>query len=232
MEGDGIVTVPELRERVVNLLQRFHEPDLRSSWLYYQAVLWECEPSEVLSLLVAGREVPSQPFALVPVLPAGQTRADHVDVLNSTLLTSRPVWLLPSNARPTRYATWVDRVETLSGLLEELGEPIPSIGTIQGDPNEWGARATSTLLLTAVGRMTGERNATAIACALVWRVIGYEVDANTLPVPRGVRDPIDGWHRMLDILTSAQSAAATVLTVLAVEGGGREVRSLSLTKEG
>lgn len=223
--------VPELRSRVVSLLRGFHTTDVRERWFELQAALWECEPSEVLSLLAAERPLPEQPFALVPVLPAGQTRADLWEVMDSTLLTSRPVWLLGSNAPASRHQSWPELIEALCGLLDELGGTIPPIAMGE-HPDEWGPRAVAGLLVEAIARATGDRTATAIGCAIVWKVLGFRSDASTLPVPRAIHDPIDGWHRMLEILTSAQSAAATVLMVLAVEGGGREVRSLSLTKEG
>lgn len=224
--------IPELRSLVVELLHGFPDVTVREAWLNQQAMLWECEPSAVLSLLAMGRTLPREPFALVPVLPSGHRPDDYWEILDVTLLTARPVYLLQSGQAPTGHRSWVDTVEALCGLLDELQAPIPALPDRGDDPEEWAYRATSALILEIAGRLTTDRSATAIACALIWKVLGADVDAGKLPVPRVVHDPIDGWHRMLDILVSAQSAAATVLTVLAVEGGGREVRSLSLIKEG
>ena len=224
--------IPELRSRVVDLLHRFPDIAVREGWLTLQASLWDCEPSAVLSLLAMSRPLPREPFAIVPVLPAGHNPADYWEILDVTLLTARPMYLLGSGQIRPEHRSWIDTVETLCGLLDELHAPLPNIPDRVNDPEEWARRAASTLILEIAGRLTSDRNATAIACALIWKVLGAEVDASKLPVPRIVFDPIDGWHRMLDLLIRAQSAAATVLTVLAVEGGGREVRSLSLIKEG
>lgn len=224
--------IPELRERVVELLQQFHDSSVREEWLNHQALLWDCEPSWVLSLLSTDRTLPRDPFAIVPVLPSGQRPDDYWEILDATLLTAEAVYLLDSGQGSTGHRSWVHAVEVLCGLLDELAVPIPALPDGMDMPEEWAQRATSTLVLEVAGRITKDRTATAIACALVWKVLGNDVDASHLPVPRVVHDPIDGWHRMLDILIAAQSAAATVLTVLAVEGGGREVRLPSLIKEG
>ena len=224
--------IPELRSRVVELLHRFPEVAVREAWLNQQAVLWDCEPSAVLSLLAMGRALPREPFAMVPVLPSGHRPDDYWEILDVTLLTARPVYLLQSGHTPSGHRSWVDTVEALCGLLDELQAPIPPLPERVDDPEEWAYRAAASLILEIAGRVTSDRNAMAIACALIWKVLGADVDAGKLPVPRVVHDPIDGWHRMLEILVSAQSTAATVLTVLAVEGGGREVRSLSQIKEG
>lgn len=224
--------VPELRGRVVESLQQFHDRAVREKWLTHQALLWDCDPSWVLSLLAAGRALPRDPFAIVPVLPAGQRQEDSWEVLDSTLLTAEAVYLLESGQGPAGHRSWVQTVEALCGLLDELQIPIPALPNGSDDPEEWAQRSTATIVLEIAGRITKDRTGTAIACALVWKVLGNAVDASHLPVLRVVHDPIDGWHRMLDILIAAQSAAATILMVLAVEGGGREVRSLSLMKEG
>lgn len=224
--------IPELRRRVVEQLHRFHDVSVREAWLSQQAILWDHEPSAVLSLLASGRPLPREPFAMVSVLPSGHNPDDYWEVLDVTLLTARPVYLLQSGQGPSGHRSWVETVEALCGLLDELQTPIPPLPDRADDPEEWAFRATSALILEIAGRLTIDRNAMAAACALIWKVLGADVDAAKLPVPRVVHDPIDGWHRILDILISAQSAAATVLTVLAVEGGGREVRSLSLIKEG
>ncbi len=224
--------IPELRSRVVELLHRFHDVSVREAWLNQQAVLWDYEPSAVLSLSAMGRALPREPFAMVPVLPSGHRPDDYWEILDVTLLTTRPMYLLPSGQGLSGHRSWVETVEALCGLLDELQVPIPPLPDQVNDPEEWAYRATSALILEIAGRLTSDRYAQAIACALIWKVLGADVDAAKLPVPRVVHDPIDGWHRMLGILISAQSAAATVLTVLAVEGGGREVRSLSLIKEG
>jgi len=212
-----VMGTPDLRRRVVDLLHKFSEPDIRGAWLRCQAMMWDREPAEVFSLLAHVERMP--PAGRFTLSDTPEPAVEPWWVLDTNLLTSRPVWLAPREYRPTGYDSRVAMAEVLCGLLDELGEPLPSMDFDGDGPDEWAEHATQTLVATATTALTPSMPAAVIATAIVWRVFGVNIDPRTIPVGPIVHDPVDGWHDTLDTLTTAQSAAATVLATLGVEVG-------------
>lgn len=209
--------LPELRRRVVDLLHAFTDPRIREAWLRCQAMMWDREPSEVFSLLAhTERTPPPGRFTFTSAPDAGE---DPWVVLDANLLTGRPVWLTPRGYRPTGYADPVSRAEVLCGLLEQLHEPVPPLGDTGGGLAEWSEHANRALIDAATKALTPSAHVAATAAAIVTQVLGHHTDAHLIPVRRNINDPIDGWHDLLDTLTTAQSAAATILITLGVEAG-------------
>jgi len=206
------------RRGVVGLLHRFEEPVVRDTWLQYQAMLWEWEPSVVLSLFIGDGQLPSHRFALSPSEPH---QDGAVDVLDAGLLRSSSVRVAPAPRAAAPRLSWMESVEALWTLLDELEIPTPSLPALDSAPEQWARHATTTLTAAAINRVTEDPTTSAIGCAIVHAALGLRVDS--VPSPAAPADPVDGWHHTLEVLTNASSAATTVLEVLAADGGGRIV---------
>lgn len=208
------------RDDVISLLRRFDEPPVRERWLEHQAMLWEWEPSVVLSVLASPVLVPAGRVALSPT-PSASTGA--VAVLDSTLLRSSSVHLVPDTGARHPSMSWLQSVDALRALFADLSIEIPALPPLEASTEEWGKTATWILACQVLETITGDDITADISRAIVWTALGLRVDV--VPAPAALL--VDDWQQTLDALTLAASAAGTMLTVLAAGGGGRELASHS-----
>jgi hypothetical protein len=213
------------RQSVIDLLHRFDEPAVRRMWLECQANLWEWEPSVVLSILTADTRLPAGPFGLSP------STSGTVEVLDSTLLRSSSVHLVATSHAPPPLS-WLQSVDALRELLEDLDVDAPALPPLESTPDEWGRATTWTLIGHVIEKITGDAGTAGIGRAVVWTAIGNRVDLDALHTRSIAGEQAAGWDRTLEVLTDACSAAATILTVLAVDGGGRDIPSTTIEREG
>lgn len=202
---------------VIELLRRFDEPQVRDHWLEHQAMLWDWEPSVVLTLLASPALVPAGRVALAPT---SSTSTDVVAVLDSTLLRGSRVTVVPETRTVHPWMSWLQSVEALRDLYADLGIQAPTLPPFGTSPEDWGKAATWIMVGHVLEEITGDHVAAGIGRVIVWHSLGLQVER--VPAPAG---PDESWQQILEVLTLAASAAATVLTVLGTGGGGRELRA-------